>query len=399
MGCFAVCAILASVFVPNFLRARAYNQWIACKSNLKNLATALEMYGTDNQGHYPAQAGRIVPRYLRQIPTCPAAGADSYTASYQVSMSPDTFSLACSGLHHSPDGAPSYHAEEGLIEGPLPRRSSLNSMGDAVVALFLVVGCLWTFVVQVAIAWPEPLPETESILKSRPRLARLNYLSWPGLCLFLAALIAWALPLEGWLGRFCLGSFLGTPLARWLVYLGGGLWRRLSPSETRTEAPRPRPRLGPGPRLDDPYVVEVALSGRQKQLAARFTGTVPWMTLILLTGVPALGQQPLTALRGSLLGFAAGMMVVFPAYRWARHWSQELFQRQLEWVPGSGELILHSRRWGRPHSLALGTQADVELIEVVDKKVSRLTVAGCPYLVPSGPWLKNLQNNLPPRES
>ena len=44
----AIIAILAAILVPNFIRARAQGQLTACKSNLKNIGTALEMYSTDN---------------------------------------------------------------------------------------------------------------------------------------------------------------------------------------------------------------------------------------------------------------------------------------------------------------------------------------------------------------
>ena len=49
----AIIAILAAILVPNFLKARAQGQLTACKSNCKNLATALEMYASDNGGRYP----------------------------------------------------------------------------------------------------------------------------------------------------------------------------------------------------------------------------------------------------------------------------------------------------------------------------------------------------------
>ncbi|CAN0409467.1 unnamed protein product, partial [Phaeothamnion confervicola] len=53
-----------------------------CKSNLKNLATALEFYSTDNAGRYPNSISKIVPGYLKTLPLCPSAGTDSYSGSY-----------------------------------------------------------------------------------------------------------------------------------------------------------------------------------------------------------------------------------------------------------------------------------------------------------------------------
>ena len=49
----AIIAILAAILVPNFIRARAQGQLTACKSNLKNIGTAMEMYSTDWSGKYP----------------------------------------------------------------------------------------------------------------------------------------------------------------------------------------------------------------------------------------------------------------------------------------------------------------------------------------------------------
>ena len=49
----AIIAILAAILVPNFIRARAQSQLTSCKSNLKNIGTALEMYFTDHNGQYP----------------------------------------------------------------------------------------------------------------------------------------------------------------------------------------------------------------------------------------------------------------------------------------------------------------------------------------------------------
>ena len=92
----------------------------ACKSNLKNLATGLEMYATDNAGRYPSSLSQLLPRQLRVLPTCPSARQDSYSASYQAVATPDNFSLCCQGHHHKktrvkPDN-PAYNGSIGLLE-------------------------------------------------------------------------------------------------------------------------------------------------------------------------------------------------------------------------------------------------------------------------------------------
>lgn len=130
VGClcmFMVVPILAAILVPNFIRARAQGQLTACKSNEKNIGTALEMWSTDNSGHYPDSLSALTPNYLRMIPKCPAAESDTYSASYEHEPPKDekgygTYSFCCKGDNHqgariAPDN-PSYNSMEGLVVDP-----------------------------------------------------------------------------------------------------------------------------------------------------------------------------------------------------------------------------------------------------------------------------------------
>jgi len=126
-GCIGVCgAIVITFFVlcilPNFYRARHSGQLTACKSNLKNIGTALEMYSTDYKGRYPSSLSYLTPEYLRTIPTCPSAGKDTYTGSYLVREKPDTYTFYCKGSHHrniySCSNYPQYDSIEGLYDYP-----------------------------------------------------------------------------------------------------------------------------------------------------------------------------------------------------------------------------------------------------------------------------------------
>src|SRR6202035_1419085 len=45
----AIIAILAGILIPNFVNARSQAQTAACESNLRSIATALELYYADNQ--------------------------------------------------------------------------------------------------------------------------------------------------------------------------------------------------------------------------------------------------------------------------------------------------------------------------------------------------------------
>lgn len=130
----AIIAILAAILVPNFLKARAQGQLTACKSNLKNMATALEMYASDFGGRYPntsTLAQLTSGNYLKTIPTCPAAGKDTYTTSgsgvFTSITTPDSFTMMCVGTNHakaytgystSSNNFPQYFAEVGLVDHP-----------------------------------------------------------------------------------------------------------------------------------------------------------------------------------------------------------------------------------------------------------------------------------------
>ena len=114
-------AVLAAILVPNFIRARAQGSVPGgCKSNLKNLATSLEMYASDNQRHYPQKLSQIAPNYLRIIPQCPSAQSDTYSATYGVAQEPDAFTVCCNGLYHTAAGIqipnfPQYTSYRGLL--------------------------------------------------------------------------------------------------------------------------------------------------------------------------------------------------------------------------------------------------------------------------------------------
>ena len=90
-----VVAVLASILIPNYVRLTARREYSACSSNLKNLATALEMYSADWNGHYPEKMSSLVPNYFRTIPACPRVGSDSYSESYSRSSRAGHHKLEC----------------------------------------------------------------------------------------------------------------------------------------------------------------------------------------------------------------------------------------------------------------------------------------------------------------
>ena len=104
-----------------------------CKSNIKNLATALEMWSSDHGGQYPKRLDLLVPTYLQAIPQCPAASQDTYSINYQRQSQPDTFALCCTGPNHPELGAPNYpaySAEFGLLDRCLERNPASACLVD-----------------------------------------------------------------------------------------------------------------------------------------------------------------------------------------------------------------------------------------------------------------------------
>jgi hypothetical protein len=97
---------------------RRYGQLTACKSNLKNLGTALEMYSADHAGSYPHSLGQLTPNYLKTLPTCSSAGKMSYA--YIFGINPDNYTVFCAGTNHGNSGCkpdfPKYDCTTGLIE-------------------------------------------------------------------------------------------------------------------------------------------------------------------------------------------------------------------------------------------------------------------------------------------
>ena len=124
---FGVVMVLGAILVPNFVRARARGQLPACKSNLKNIGTAMEMYSSDNSGKYPPNIDMLTPNYLKTIPECPASARVTYK--YYGGQGPannpgfqDYYYVECHGENHTHVSIkghyPAYDGISGLIERP-----------------------------------------------------------------------------------------------------------------------------------------------------------------------------------------------------------------------------------------------------------------------------------------
>ena len=105
---------------------------IVCKSNLKNLGTALEDYAVDHEGRYPAKLEELQPDYLKKIPSCIPQDASEFGKEiyaglgvkfedyeYEAQTEPDGYLISCpTGVHTTPTGYPKYDSVNGLTDLP-----------------------------------------------------------------------------------------------------------------------------------------------------------------------------------------------------------------------------------------------------------------------------------------
>jgi type II secretion system protein G len=110
----AIIAILAGILIPNFVNARAQAQTSACESNLRSIATALELVYADQQSYEPngqadfnadpadftSAAGTT---YLNNTPKDPAAQDQSLDYTVKVTTqsggAPPSYVITCPGTH------------------------------------------------------------------------------------------------------------------------------------------------------------------------------------------------------------------------------------------------------------------------------------------------------------
>ncbi len=89
-----ILSVLAAILIPNFLRARTNSQVSASKSNLKELATALETYYVDNQAYPNDVTLNILATgaYIRALPLDPCT-LQAYVYTPSGGPPPSTYTL------------------------------------------------------------------------------------------------------------------------------------------------------------------------------------------------------------------------------------------------------------------------------------------------------------------
>ena len=105
----AIIAILAGILIPNFTHARAQAQTAACEANLREIATAFELYYADNQVYPAGSNTKIIATtvesggvsYLNNVPQDPSAATSgaNYTFTSSASSNPPSYVITCPGNH------------------------------------------------------------------------------------------------------------------------------------------------------------------------------------------------------------------------------------------------------------------------------------------------------------
>jgi prepilin-type N-terminal cleavage/methylation domain-containing protein len=86
----AIIGLLATIAIPNFVRARLKAQQTTCIANLREIDGAKQVWATENRAATTAvpQASQIQP-YLGHgssgtLPTCPSDSANTFATSYTI---------------------------------------------------------------------------------------------------------------------------------------------------------------------------------------------------------------------------------------------------------------------------------------------------------------------------
>ena len=114
-GLLALTAAIVAV-VYTYMKHRLLHECKVCNENIIQISYAIEAYSNEHR-LYPKKLSELMPHYLLEIPTCPAAQADTYSIGYERGTRPtiqgqerissqDTYTVMCSGNHHEGAGLP-----------------------------------------------------------------------------------------------------------------------------------------------------------------------------------------------------------------------------------------------------------------------------------------------------
>ena len=117
----AIISIIAAGIMPSIIRKKPATVGKSCVRNIKNLATAMELYACDNKGKYPVKLSYLSKYgYISSLPSCPETGSLEYL--YTVSSNYKNFTICCPGKGVHKDTSinyeghyPQYSHSRGLV--------------------------------------------------------------------------------------------------------------------------------------------------------------------------------------------------------------------------------------------------------------------------------------------
>lgn len=166
-------ALVVSRSTGNAVSSDALDHARSCQENLKTLATAMEMYATDNNGRYPDDISKLLPTYLASEPICPSAGRDTYTEGFQVGAEApqnkegwqDYYYIACSGHNHAEANLDSNLPAVDCTLGVVPKLPFSGSPQEARDACAQELKQLATAMEMYSVDWQGVYPDDLSKLK------------------------------------------------------------------------------------------------------------------------------------------------------------------------------------------------------------------------------------------
>jgi hypothetical protein len=101
------------------------------------LSKALKLYAGDNNGDFPVTLSCLKPKYISNMPSCPACGRDTYSTSYTRSDDVRVFTFYCQGNHHKDVGAETDYPLYSSLYGMISTLSDVPQNDDEKVRLLI----------------------------------------------------------------------------------------------------------------------------------------------------------------------------------------------------------------------------------------------------------------------
>ena len=120
-------------FIGDLAKVIGFELLQHCYCNVENMGWALKRYAAEHKGAYPAQLNALAPRYIKQLPRCPARGAASYAGLYKTSKNMSSYEFGCG--EHKDMGPKPVRLQDGKGKG-----NNFNAMVEQYKVYPMVLG-------------------------------------------------------------------------------------------------------------------------------------------------------------------------------------------------------------------------------------------------------------------